>query len=250
MALAHSPSIVMNGLVLALDAGNTKSYPGSGTTWTDLSGNGNNFTLVNPSYYSYSSSNSGSIAFTRTLPPTAEDGGYATLNTSGILTAANYLHNNHTTEVWFKSNDRNSTNYNGTETVSVIATYTGFHNMWYYDASSYYYVIWGRTSGVNNVYSLSFSDTSSGVWTQLVAVRSGTTLTLYKNGVSQTSGTITSGTEGTPSNNVIRIAAANYGGDYSWHANLNFASLKMYTRALSAEQVSQNFNATRGRYGI
>jgi hypothetical protein len=122
--------------------------------------------------------------------------------------------------------------------------------MWYYDASSYYYVIWGRTSGVNNVYSLSFSDTSSGVWTQLVAVRSGTTLTLYKNGVSQTSGTITSGTEGTPSNNVIRIAAANYGGDYSWHANLNFASLKMYTRALSAEQVSQNFNATRGRYGI
>lgn len=41
----------MNGLVLALDAANTKSYPGSGTTWTDLSGNGNNGTLQNSPTY-------------------------------------------------------------------------------------------------------------------------------------------------------------------------------------------------------
>ena len=250
MGVFAGPEINESGLVLALDAANTKSYPGSGTTWTDLSGNGNNFTLVNPSYYSYSSSNGGSIGFTRTLPPTAEDGGYATLNTVGILTAGNYLHNNHTTEVWFKSNDRNPTNYTANETLSVIATYTGFHNMWMYNASVYQYLIWGKTAGVNNIYTLSFSDTSSGVWTQLVAVRNGTTLTLYKNGVSQTSGTITSGTEGIPSNNIIRIAAANYNGDFSWHSNLNFSSLKMYTRALSAAEVSQNFNATRGRFGI
>ena len=250
MGIAYNPRTITDGLVLCLDAANSKSYPGSGTTWTDLSGRGNNFTLVNPSYYSYSSSNGGSIAFTRTTSPTPEDGGYATLNTVGILTAGNYLHNNHTTEVWFKSNDRNPTNYNGTETVSVIATYTGFHNMWYYDSTSYRYTIWGKTAGVNNNYELSFSDTSSGVWTQLVAVRNGTTLTLYKNGVSQTSGTITAGTEGTPSNNIIRIATANYGGDYSWHSNLNFSSLKMYTRALTASEVSQNFNALRGRYGI
>jgi len=41
MALAHSPRIVTDGLVLALDAGNTKSYPGSGTTWSDLIGSNN-----------------------------------------------------------------------------------------------------------------------------------------------------------------------------------------------------------------
>jgi hypothetical protein len=52
MALAHSPRIVTDGLVLCLDAGNTKSYPGSGATWTDLSGNGNNGTLVNGVGYS------------------------------------------------------------------------------------------------------------------------------------------------------------------------------------------------------
>jgi hypothetical protein len=47
MALAHSPKIVTNGLILAVDAANSKSFPGTGTTWTDLSGNGNVGTLVN-----------------------------------------------------------------------------------------------------------------------------------------------------------------------------------------------------------
>ena len=45
MGLFHSPKIVTDGLVMALDAANTKSYPGSGTTWHDISGNGNNATL-------------------------------------------------------------------------------------------------------------------------------------------------------------------------------------------------------------
>ena len=61
MGLAHSPSIVTNGLVLALDAANRKSYPGTGTTWTDISGNGNSGTLVNGP--TYSSANGGSIVF-------------------------------------------------------------------------------------------------------------------------------------------------------------------------------------------
>ena len=61
MALAHSPRIVTDGLVLALDAGNAKSYPGSGTAWTDLSGNSNNGTLTNGS--TYSSVDGGAIVF-------------------------------------------------------------------------------------------------------------------------------------------------------------------------------------------
>ena len=61
MSLYHSPQISLNGLVLCLDAANPKSYPGSGTTWTDLSGNGNNGTLVNG--VGYSSDNLGSLVF-------------------------------------------------------------------------------------------------------------------------------------------------------------------------------------------
>ena len=53
--------LVTDGLVLLLDAGNTSSYRGSGTTWTDLSGNGNNGTLINTP--TYSSANGGHLLF-------------------------------------------------------------------------------------------------------------------------------------------------------------------------------------------
>jgi len=55
------PNISTSGLVLALDAANTKSYPGSGTTWTDMSGNNNNGTLTNGP--TFNSANGGSIVF-------------------------------------------------------------------------------------------------------------------------------------------------------------------------------------------
>ena len=60
MALAHSPKIVTDNLVFFLDAGNTKSYPGTGTAWTDMSGSGNTTTL---SGATYNSDNSGNILF-------------------------------------------------------------------------------------------------------------------------------------------------------------------------------------------
>ena len=60
MSSIYNPHIVTDGLVLALDAGNTKSYPGSGTTWTDTVG-GNTGTLTNGP--TYSSGDGGSIVF-------------------------------------------------------------------------------------------------------------------------------------------------------------------------------------------
>lgn len=60
-SLVTSTKIIQNGLVLHLDAGDTSSYPGSGTVWTDLTGSGNNATLINGPVYS--SANGGSIVF-------------------------------------------------------------------------------------------------------------------------------------------------------------------------------------------
>jgi hypothetical protein len=249
MATYYGSQITTDSLSLYLDIGNLKSYPGSGSTITELI-RGNNFSLVNSSFYSYDTVTK-SIGFSRTLPPTTEDGGYAQLTTSGDLTAANYLHNNHTTEVWFRSNNRSPTAYTANEGQSAIVVYRGFHSMWYYSSTAYTYNIWGRTAGVDNTYNLSISDTTVNVWTQLVAVRNGTTLTLYRNGTLQISGTITSGTDGIPSSNDIRIAMANLSNqDFSWHADMNFASLKMYKRALTASEIQQNFQALRGRFGI
>ena len=59
--LSNTDCIVKDGLILNLDAGNRYSHPGSGTTWSDLSGNNNNGTLVNG--VGYSSSNGGSFVF-------------------------------------------------------------------------------------------------------------------------------------------------------------------------------------------
>jgi hypothetical protein len=61
MSVAGGPDLIQDGLVLCLDAANTKSYPGSGTSWVDLSGNGNNGTLTNGP--TFSSTNGGNIFF-------------------------------------------------------------------------------------------------------------------------------------------------------------------------------------------
>ena len=61
MSTLQSGHIITDGLVIALDAANTKSYPGSGTTWSDLSGNSNNGTLTNGP--TFNSGNGGSIVF-------------------------------------------------------------------------------------------------------------------------------------------------------------------------------------------
>jgi hypothetical protein len=61
MAFYYSPKIVTDGLVLYLDAGNQLSYPGSGTTWTDLSRSQTNGTLVNGP--TFNTGSLGSIVF-------------------------------------------------------------------------------------------------------------------------------------------------------------------------------------------
>ena len=243
--------IVRTGLILDLDAGMNASFNNTGTAWNDLSGGVTNFTLTNPTYYSYSSSNNGSILFTRTTSPTPEDGGYATTTTTGNLSALTYLHNDHTTEVWFKSNNRNPTNYDATETASALVVYFGFHSMFYYDATSFTYSIWGKDgSNANANYGLSFADASVGTWNQIVARRSGTELKLYLNGVLKNTGTINVLGTGTASSNTLRLAAANPSGLYSWHSNVNIASLKMYNKALTDNEISQNFNALKHRFGL
>ena len=83
MSISYNPRIVTDGLVLCLDAGNIKSYPGSGTTWTDLSGNGNNCT-IDASGFTYNASGYFSMA----------DGGITksgTMNTSTTCTCVFWM---------------------------------------------------------------------------------------------------------------------------------------------------------------
>ena len=217
MSLSHSPSIVTSGLVLCLDAASPRSYPGSGTAWTDVSGNGKNGTLTNGP--TYSSSNMGSIVF---------DGidDYVSLGailSGGVTTAFTLM-------AWAKT----STASGWQTAVGTLGTYRqiGFMN------NSFY---WGGNVGGGNLF-VNGGAVTAGIWYHLAFTFNGTTGYGYLNST-QTTGSI-GGNGGTIGNSIIGSYGA---GEY---INGNISSVQIYNRALSAYEVTQNFNALGGRYGI
>jgi hypothetical protein len=215
----------MNGLVLFLDAANTKSYPGSGTIWSDLSGSGNNATISNGSY---SSENGGVIVFNG-----SSTGAYFTL----IANSGDF-----TCEIWVKQTGANlgqASVFGGSNGIS------GADNCQLRVLDSDGSI--GLALGNANV---ALSPSSAGVtslnnWYQVIWSRSGSTINVYVNSVFKCSGT---------SSTQLRIDRlgniGGLGGSLGKWLLGNISNAKVYNRALSAAEVSQNFNALRGRYGI
>lgn len=224
--------------------------PRSGTTWADTSGNGRDFTLT--SMYLYDASNNGSIDFNRNMPPDVKTGGWAEIiSASGTLTANNYLYSDHTTEVWAKISNFSPTNADGTEGSSALIVYKGYHAGFYYNASTISYFVWDGNSGGTTV-SKTFSSLgiSQNQWFQIVMSRSGSSFNLYVNGVYSANTTGTPSPWGVTTNN-LRIASGNTpSGVYSFLADCNVSSVRMYNKALTALEIEKNFQASRGRYGI
>ena len=220
MGISYNPRIVTDGLVLALDAGNTKSYPGSGTTWTDLSGGGNTGTLTNGP--TYSSANGGSLVF---------DGvnDYIDLNTNNIITGTNPF----TFEAFYKVTNASVVaelfgNY-GTGYTSNTIWISGRYGVYINTLVPYFQ---GYPLGVGT-YHMAFTRTSTG------------DCILYKNGI--VDGTATSTTSISVGQN-FRIGSDVNGIGEVFGGELY--SLKVYNRALSAAEISQNFNALKSRYGL
>ena len=102
MSLSHSPLIVRDGLVLCLDAANPRSYPKSGTTWSDLAG-ANNGTLTNGP--TFDADDKGSIVFDGTDDRVDVSNLNSSLFTTGatifaFLKLANYPQNQSKTGLW------------------------------------------------------------------------------------------------------------------------------------------------------
>ncbi len=245
-------NIATNSTSIIVDDVSVVPTSSSSTSWLDLSGNGRNFSLVNPSYYSFNSSNGGYIDFNRNMPPSPEAGGYATHDGSGALSVSTYLYNNHTTEILARIDNPAPTNYDETEAISALFVYRGYHAMFRFNASGLYYGIWNSTS--NEVYSPDLAygrHINVGQWFHAVAVRDGNNLSSYCNGILIGTNVVnTSGGSG-QTTNTIRFGMANPTAEgYSWHADASVAAAKMYNRALTAAEIQQNFNAIRGRFGI
>ena len=229
MGLSHSPKIVTNGLVLCLDAGNTKSYPGSGTAWTDLSGYGRNGTLVNG--VTYSSDNKGCMTF---------DGvnDYAVVDTNVY-----YNYDKEITVVsWLKF-----TAFNYILSQAVKNSDTMSNNVWLWHATANGLIWYVNDAG--SWKSTSYSSLTIGTWYQIVTTASASNILIYVNANQVATGSGITTNILNASNSQIATNDNRYADDRVPHGG-NISSIQIYNRVLSATEIQQNFTALRGRYGI
>ena len=229
MASKGGPDIIESGLTLFLDASNIRSYPGSGTTWSDLSGNGNNFSLINGP--TFSAANLGSIVF---------DGSNDYLYISSLVWDYN---NNFTIQFWFTPSSLGDANgyglfFNGnpglnTNRVQIAGTSDG----------SIYLNTVGSTLGDEFVSAAGL--VSVGNWYNFAAVRSSGVITVYLNGVSVASGNVNYAVSQQSNLYVgfVRSSGA------LWYLNGRMSSILINNRSLSVNEVLQNYNATKSRFG-
>jgi prepilin-type N-terminal cleavage/methylation domain-containing protein len=239
--ISINPYVINNGLVLHLDAGNPSSYPGTGTTWFDLSGNGNNGTLVNG--VGYNSANGGSLVFDK-------------VNDHISVTPINRL-NTTTLDIWFNTSSI-STNttvrqylYTQQRNPPTLASFTYQERQGIHIAGNAFHFQYLNTDNTD-ITLQSISTISANTWYNFVVTLDGTTPKMYLNGV-ELIATILSGKTNTTSKSItVNQAFVGRRGDANGEDLFggNIASVKDYNRALTPEEVQQNFNATRGRFGI
>jgi hypothetical protein len=233
MSFSYSPKIITDGLVLYLDAANAKSYVSGSTTWRDISRGGNNGTLVNGP--TFNTSNGGSIVF---------DGvdDYVDCDTASSL---NDALTGLTVSVWYKV---------GTKRTEIIAENgTSFTTNTFYiaqeDANNLSFAI----ANPSGQYQRIFGNTSYtiGTWYNFVGVwSSGSSLLAYING-QDTSQALLS-----PFGNLISVRSGNSnlfiarrpGG--SLYSSGTISQFSIYNRSLTAQEIQQNYNATKTRYGL
>jgi hypothetical protein len=220
----YSPRIVTSGLVLALDAAERLSYPRTGTTWRDLSGNNNTGTLTNGP--TFSAGNMGSIVF---------DGvdDYVDISNNDTLNA-----NTQTISVWYKP-----TSLPG-RAASVANKHSGINS------ANGYNLFDGGTIDIKvstTTYTISPIDTIIvNRWYNLILTYTvNSTMSGYINGKLQN--TIALGNLSISSNSV-RIGSSP---DSFWSKFTgNVSTFSIYNRELSATEILQNYNATKSRFGL
>ena len=227
MGLHHSPNIITNGLLLLLDAANSKSYPGSGTTWTDLSGNGNNGTNANMTFESL---NGGIFNFATNSVSTIANS--TSLNPTSQLTIEALVKFNGNSQDFIFEKGNVNTQYSlfshGTDIV-----FRTYHN----GDGNYDSLI--QTKAIANI--------TNGVYHHIVGSYNGSTKKIYVDGIERHTKNKT-GNLVTTSNGA---AVGRFGGTSSgYFFDGKIARVSVYSIGLTQDQVRQNFEAIKGRYGL
>jgi hypothetical protein len=224
--------VVDTSLMVWVDAGQTSSYPGSGATWTDLSGNGKNYTLgASPTY--------NSILGGGVLTFAGASSQYAITATT-LFNSTTY--NTYTMSLWaYPTGAGNFVQVNGQTTPNTAYHYSAI------EISAAGVIKFGQWTGAMTT--IATSTQSLNAWFNLVITYNGTTATAYVNGVSVGSTNISWTSPGAQTfMALMAIDSQNMGtGAY---ASGSLGQFMVYNRALTSDEITTNFNALRGRYGI
>jgi hypothetical protein len=240
MAFIHSPKIVTDGLFLALDGANIKSYPQTGTVWSNLTQDTRlDAVLVNGPIYD--SANNGTVSFDGTGDNAFinDVGGSIRPTSANNYTVGCWVYMN-TTQNYATFSYKNILTKNGRNTTELRALP---YNMVYQSSSAQLEI--SVHDGTNrNTLSMPFQ---TNAWNHIMACFSWSTTTLitYLNGVPYTTAlTVPSSISNSTDPEFMRASGINNftGG--------RLAQVLMYNKALSANEILQNFNATRGRFGV
>lgn len=235
MALHFSSRIVTDGLVVLLDSMDNTSYPGSGTVWYDLSGYGHNANLYNMNSPSSGNTSGYDTATKYMMFDRHLGGGDGAANNYAVITNTNILdnalcENGMTIDMWFR------------ETGYVCTAFTKWNGAWelYYCSTMTF-----RTQGTNGNDAGASVGTSPGTWRNIVATHDGVNRKLFVNTTNVLSDVnIVTGQNTTEP---ISIGAYN-GGSYSSYGAIPI--YRVYNRALTTEEITQNYNATKSRFGL
>jgi hypothetical protein len=229
MGFYRGPHIVTDGLVLSLDAGNVKSYQSGSTTWFDKSGNANNGTLTNGP--TFDSANGGSIVFDGTND-------FINLPTSTSLWSSNFSIN-----FFIKSNILGNQFIFSNGTYGSAAT-----NIWFGGGNLNNFAIFLRRTDGTNAIGYNFTlpiPYNILAYYSIVYSTNDNTLKLYQNS-NLVESKNTSLVDPSWMPNGWRIGNSN-----GWTSvNGNIYNFTIYSKALSAEEVLQNYNATKSRYNL
>lgn len=230
MATYYSPKIVTDSLVFCIDAGNPKSYIGSGTAWVDLSGNQS--TCVSSGGPVFGTDGKGSFLF-----DAADD---------MFISPENSVFNTQTpsVEVWIKTN---ATTQNGFffEKGNVNSQYSLFQEGGYIQWRQYF----SSGQGLTNLSTVTSNYISTSNWAHVVGTFTSGTRRLYINGVLVNSDS-QSGTINTNANGISIGVFGGYNGARGYYYNGRIGSVRVYNRVLTQEEVLQNYNVSKTRFGI
>jgi hypothetical protein len=229
--------IVTDGLVLALDAADKNSYPGSGTTWTDLSENNNSGSLTNGP--TFNSANGGSIVFDGVDDFALINSGSAGINpTLGITVASFFNISSYTSNyapIVFKQN--NAAGLYEQYSIYLVNTQLGF-----------------VLTGVDRQQKIVSSSMDYRNQTVYVAATCDTVtdeLKLYINGnlIQTTSFTSTFDIADTPLN-IGGTGVLKFGATYTGWSNGKIYNVNIYNRSLTQSEILQNYNAQKSRFNL